>query len=81
LDDNSITGVLEIVAKEAGIENAMMLAEMFGLQVSDDLTSGITLLPPNRAEEVCPFDPVTNRANYRNWYHKRHGGFPEDFEE
>jgi hypothetical protein len=27
---------------------------------------------------VCPFDPVTDRANYRNWYRKRYNQFPDE---
>jgi Family of unknown function (DUF5681) len=71
---NSVAEVLELVAKEAGHEAARMLAEIFGVEVHD-FGDGMTLLPP---AEICPFDPVTNRANYRNWYRRKHNRFPDE---
>jgi len=48
--DTSIDEVLELVAKEAGLENALMLAEMFKVEVPDDFTERVLLPPrPNRS--------------------------------
>jgi hypothetical protein len=76
-DTNSIADILETVAHEAGAGAAMQLAAMFGLDYDLSVrgTSGMKLLSP---EEVCPFDPVTDRAEYRNWHHRRHGAFPDE---
>jgi hypothetical protein len=49
-DANSIEEVLELVAREAGHEAAVTLAEMFGLEPPDSLTPGMTLLPPRKVE-------------------------------
>jgi hypothetical protein len=70
-DANSIPEILELVAREAGHEAARTLAAMFGIEFSGDQT----LLPPKKAEEICPYPEGT--ANHRSWYHRRYGGFPD----
>jgi hypothetical protein len=80
LDHESISGVLETVAREAGVEAAKMLASMFGIVMSEagDVTK-MKLLPP---ADVSPFDEETQRADHRNWLRKRHfDGFHVDEED
>jgi hypothetical protein len=76
-DNNSVADILETVANEAGPEAAMQLAAMFGLDYDLSVrgTSGMKLLPP---EPECPFDPVTDRANHRDWHRRQYGKFPDD---
>jgi hypothetical protein len=45
-DTNSIADILQLVAKEAGLEAAMTLAGMFGIEWSEPGEPGVTILPP-----------------------------------
>jgi Family of unknown function (DUF5681) len=70
----SIDKILEMVAREAGVENAFKLAQIFEVEPPESLTDGQTLLPP--VERGCPPFPE-GTANYRAWYRKRYGVFPD----
>jgi hypothetical protein len=49
-NDNSITDVLEPVAREAGLEGALLLAKMFEIELPDDFAEKTLSLPrPNRS--------------------------------
>ncbi len=57
-DTTSIEGILEVVAKEVGTEQAMILAHMFGLSVPDSNTT-------SQMKEAALFisDPPTEAVN------------------
>ena len=58
-DTNSISDVLEMVAREAGHEAAVTLAGMFGIKATDYPQ---TLLQPPPTIEVCPHPAGTASA-------------------
>jgi hypothetical protein len=68
-DTNSISDVLEMVAREAGHEAAVTLATMFGLEYRPDDLAQTILPPPLRAENICPHPEGS--AESKAWYKRR----------
>jgi hypothetical protein len=67
----SVAEVLEMVAKEAGAEAAMKLAEVFGIE-AQDFGDGMVVLPPPPA----PINPYPrDTVKWREWNRGHRGRF------